>query len=605
MSKHLLPLAALFALALALRIWGIGFGLPHKTEDDCMIPYQVEVLYDAETEDPTAERNYNWYPLLLARVAALWPAPRPAPPQASLGEHLHAASQLHVRTRQTLAAIACLAVPLTWLLARLFLSAGWAYLAAALTATSLLHFSFSQQARPHAPSSALFLAAVLAGLWVRRGGRGWWPHLAAGATVLQAVGCLQSGVLCVVPVVLGYLLRGGDGRRLFRGRGDPLVVIPIAAAGLALALFYPFLWAGDFGQREDQPQVFDLAGHMIFLDQFNGQGFAVLWRTFWSYDPTLLVLSLAGLVLVLAVRARGPKPGLGVRGDGWIAASFWLPYLLVFGLYERNYERFMIALVPYAAVLGALGLARLAQLLGGGPRPGAPDRTRPVGAGLAVLALALPVWASWRLAAVRAAPDTLARAAAWVSEHLEPGQRGLMTSKVDLPLARTVEGLAYPLWGEPLPASRLHWFLPWSHYLGQLARDRGAQALPGPPATPRFDLHWLPVNVAAYLEDASGFIHKQGADYAVVEVFAEGRLAPAGPALTAGFRTGGELLVRISPDGRDDYSEHPFGYQDETSVKTPNVTARVLGARCTGPVIEIYRLANPGQAHPTAPGDAR
>ena len=52
-----------------------------------------------------------------------------------------------------------------------------------------------------------------------------------------------------------------------------------------------------------------------------------------------------------------------------------------------------------------------------------------------------------------------------------------------------------------------------------------------------------------------------------------------------------ELLARISPDGRADRCEHPFGYQDETSVPNPSFTLRALGARCTGPVLEIYRLA--------------
>lgn len=573
-KRHALALALLFLAALVPRLAGIGFGLPQRTEDDCMIPYQVDALHSGDA-DLASERNFNWYPLLLARVAALWPASAPAPPGAPLEQHLAAAARLHVRTRATLAALATLAVPLTWLLARLALPAGWSYLAAGLVATSLLHFSFSQQARPHAPSSALFLAAVLAAVWVRRG-RGFAPHLAAGLAAFLAVGCLQSGVLCLVPLGLAYVLRA-DALRRSRGFGW---LLPLAGAALALGTLYPFVWTGDVGTRADQGHVLDLGPHLVFLDQFNGAGFRVLVRTFWSYEPALVVAVLLGLALWLVRAGRVPdrgasSRGIGQRGDLWLALSFALPYALAFGLYERNYERFMIALVPYAAVLAALSARRVARAL--------PGRAGPA---VALALLALPTWASWKLARVRAAPDTLQRAAAWVAEHLAPEQRGLLTSKVDLPLGRSVRGLEFPGWGEPLPVSRRFYFLPWSQYLGRLAAARGPGALP----EPRFDLAWLPVDVEAYLKDAAGFIANQGADYTVAEVFAEGRGARPGTALTEGLRAAGELLVRFSPDGTDGFSEHPFGYQDETSVPNPHFTWRVLQARCTGPVLEIRRL---------------
>jgi hypothetical protein len=567
---HVLPLLALFAAAFALRLWGIGFGLPQKTEDDCMIPYQVEALYDEGAADRGAERNYNWYPLLLARVAALWPEPELAPGGAPLAEHLAAAERLHVRTRATLAAIACLAVPLTWLLARPWLPAGWSYLAAALVATSLLHLSFSQQARPHAPASALFLAAVLAGVWVRRSA-GWLPHAAAALSAFAAVGCLQSGVLCLPALALGYALRPGGWRRLADGRA----LLVLAGAAAALALCYPFLWRGDFGRREGQAHVFDLGGHMIFLDQFNGRGFAAIARALWSYEPVLLALgglALAFVPLRLGSPERVADPGSGGTRDAWIALACSLPYLAAVGLYERTYERFVIPLVPYAAVAAAFGARELARLV---PAPA-----------VALLALALPFSASVRLARARAAPDTLAEAAAWVAANVDPSQAVLLTSKVDLPLGRAPEGLDYPGWPEPL-SSRRFWFLPWSHYLGRLAERSGPQALP----EPRFDLRWLPVDQRAYLEDAAGLIAAERADYAVAEVFGDGRLAPVGPSLTAGFRASGELVARISPDARADYSEHPFGYQDETSVQSPHFALRALQARCTGPVLEIYRLA--------------
>jgi len=48
------------------------------------------------------------------------------------------------------------------------------------------------------------------------------------------------------------------------------------------------------------------------------------------------------------------------------------------------------------------------------------------------------------------------------------------------------------------------------------------------------------------------------------------------------------------PDARDDVSEHPFGYEDMTHVPAENFLLRLLQARATGPVIEIFDLRDDG-----------
>jgi hypothetical protein len=566
-----IALLLLTLAAFGLRLFGIGFGLPMVLEDDSMVAYQVDALNDPATEDPTSERNFNWYPLLLARVAAPFAGRAlPLAPDAPLEEHLAQAGSLVRRTRTVLAAIACLVVPLTWLLARGLVSRGAALLAAALVATSPLHVSFSQQARPHAASSAIFLAAVLAAVWVRRR-RGWLPQLALFLAVAAAVGTLQSGVLVLPTALLAYGLREGEGRR----RPGPGALLPLVAAALAVWLFYPFVFEGLIGRRsaEGQEHVFELGGHLIFLDQFNGRGFPITLRTLWSYDPALLVVFLfaaTGLARVLGGRPR-PAEGWGRRGDLIVALSFALPYFVLFGLYERNYERFVLPLLPYLACAAAWGVAHVAR---GGARL----------ALASAVALALPACTAVRLVSARAAPHTLERAAAWVEANVEPEARVLLTSKVDLPLLREPAGLT--LWGDASPTEREFWWLPWARYQARLDAAGGGTG-PGP----RWDLRWIPVAPARYMEDAAGFIREQQGDYAVVEVFADNRVHPAGTALTQGFGRVGERLTRLSPDAREDYSEHPFNYQDETSVPPPHFTARALRARGAGPVIEIYRLS--------------
>jgi hypothetical protein len=552
---HVLGVALLTAAALAVRLVGIDFGLPMRVEIDCKIPYQVEALR-ADVDDAVTERHFTFYPLLLARAMLLWPAAEAAPLDAPLEQHLAAAARPFVRARISVALLAALLIPSTWLLARRFATPGAAYFAAALTAVSVLHVSFSQQARPHAPATALFLATVLAAVHARRRD-GWTSHLLVGVTGALALGCLQSGVFVLPAIAAAYVLRAGGPRRLLDGR----VLIPLVLAGLAVPLFYPFLMAGDVA-RDDE--VFQLSGHLIFLDQFNGAGFPELARALWSYEPALL--GLAALAAATALARRGPSAGDPERRrDAWVLLAFALPYLAVFGLYERTYERFLLPLLPYLALVAACGLWRL------------PSRAR---AAVAVAALALPTCATVQLVRSRAAPDTQARAAAWMAGHLSPADDVLVTTKIDLPLVRVPDRRTFG--GEPA-LGRAFFFAPWTRYQAELAREVGELDVP------QWNLRWMASGLEHYAPIVADAVHTQGGDYAVVEVYAD-RAHPLGTHVTEAFRAQGELLARFSPDADPHYSEHPLGYQDETTVRNPHFTLRILQARCSGPVIEIYRL---------------
>ena len=91
-------------------------------------------------------------------------------------------------------------------------------------------------------------------------------------------------------------------------------------------------------------------------------------------------------------------------------------------------------------------------------------------------------------------------------------------------------------------------------------------------------------------EDPASYAREQGGDWLVMEIYADNRVYSGATRVQEVVRATAELAVRISPDGRPDYSDHPLGYQDETSVAPPHFLARVLQARTTGPVIEVYRL---------------
>ena len=172
--------------ALALRLTGLGFGLPQAHEPDLRYVVNLEWLREGIDFDASTELK-QWYPLLVPRLTALAPAVGPAPAGAALEEHLAAAAAPVVQLRATVALLAALVVPATFLLARRFLASGWSLLAAALSATSLLHLVFSQQARPHGATATTFTLAVLGAMALRRRGDlvGWllasvWRRPGAG-----------------------------------------------------------------------------------------------------------------------------------------------------------------------------------------------------------------------------------------------------------------------------------------------------------------------------------------------------------------------------------------------------------------------------------------
>jgi 4-amino-4-deoxy-L-arabinose transferase-like glycosyltransferase len=577
-------IALLTLAALGLRIRGISHGLPVALEQDCKIPRQVELLRDG-TDAWRTDREFRWYPLFVAHVikssSALPPAPLPS--DATLDMALQAAAAPHIQARLTVVLLAVLAIPLTFVLASWFLERRWALVAAAFVALSLLHHNFSQQSRPHAVACATFLAAVVTAIRVRH--QGTTPNYAlAGAACAIALGTLHTGVL-----TLAALFTGHFARRTYKSKvREPRFYLALALIALSLPVFYPFLFFAPPAESVEAARNlgFDartwtlfLGGHEIFLKQFVGAGVEPTFAALFSYEPVLLaLLALAGILLVarLARRAESTQKvdNFTRRRDMAVVLSFVLPYALLILLYERTYERFLLPLLPYIAIAAAFALRELSR----GLARRAPAFGETSGqVGLCAAALALPAWGSWRLSEIRAAPHTTTVAAQWLASSAQPEQRIALWPGLDLPLARDLAKLGP--WPGPkvAPEARFQW--PWSRF----------QALhPEWNAVERWTLTWMPAKLLQMRESPEAFVLEQSGELTVIEVFSQNRTDPAGTRVREALAAQAELLVRIGPDGPGTESLHPLGYQDETSVPAPHFLLRVLNARRTGPVIEVY-----------------
>jgi hypothetical protein len=338
--------------------------------------------------------------------------------------------------RETSIALSMLVVPLTWLFARRVLGSAWALLPAALVSTSLLHISFSAQERPHGTAASFMLLAVLASMRLRR--KPSLPaFLLAGAAAGLAVAALHYGAFAVFALFgAGVLAARADRGRTLR------VVAGLGLALLVVAAFfrwsYPFYFEPNSGLlRLEQAKgevALNLSGQPLLLERFRGRGFPAMLSNLVSYDPLVLAAALAGgAILVLRLR-RGSWRAIdaGRRGDMLVAGSFLAPYLVVIGMYDESWERFLLAILPYLATAGGYGVRRIAEAAAARLRSS-------TGRALVVPAIsgcapALALIPALSFARDRAAPDTLRCASSWIRENVAVEDPIVVVPYVDLPM---------------------------------------------------------------------------------------------------------------------------------------------------------------------------
>lgn len=566
-------LALIVVLALAIRLHGIAFLAPHLMEPDgLVVDYQVRVLEGRGAESPE-NALYAYYPHLVAGAATLVPESWVAPAEPhTLDEHLASAGSVRLRARIAVALLSLLAIPLSWWLARRFLPDPWPLLAAAFTAGSPFVLWFAQQARPHAAAASFVLLATCAAVRLRRRG-GIAAYAAAGAAAGLAVASLQNGVAALGPVAVAIVLRlCADRARAIAGAA---LVLALVAASVVWS--YPFLFAGAErdGVGVTESGTFGLSRHHVFLNLFNGRGFEVVWRSLVDYDPLLTGAALLGVVAAFAAPfVLATRLGRERAFDLAVVLAYALPYFVVIGLYQRTYQRFALPLVPFLAILAAFGLFVATR--------GAFRVSRRAGlAAGAFAALAGVVEIAWsaRIAAVRARPDTVERATAWLAANTSEGDVIDVMPGLDLPIPRTPASLARDAFQKDEQS------LPWFRRLS----DPSAPRVEGR----EYDLRWMPLYEVAVRKqvqtDPTGFARSLEGRYAVIVVWPQA-FRPALRSVRDGLAFLYPRVARFAPDSPDVDEDLPLVHQDDEMPYTSPWAWRALRAGCVGPTVEIFRM---------------
>ncbi len=565
-----LGLAVLTLLALALRLAGLGFMLPHFAHiDERVYACQVDLFRGLE-RFPGETENYAFYPELVPWITSnTTPVEVARAPARNLEEQREVGSAKIVSLRFTVAWLAVLLVPGTYFLARRFTTRRVALTAAIFVALSVLHDWHSQQARPHAVLATTTLGAVLGSLLVLRRGD-LRAYMIAGLACGLAIATLQSGSAVLAALCAAHVLRRHD--RSWRAQVHFLIALAICL--VSARVFYPFVFDPGTGRIAlgfwNSGGHVELSGHGMNLSDFNGGGFAPLAEALVDFDPLITVFACVGLIVCFASLVRSRMRLENGRAI-LVVSAHALPYLLVIGMWQRSYQRFLLPLLPYLAILAAFGLWWMVERV---------TRRGAIRAAIVATVVTAQAFTVLKLVQLRRADDTATEAADWIATHLQRTDRIALVPTLDLPLLRQDRGLIDPALGVGRE------YRPWPRY--QLTIPAEERALTA------FDVFNMPVSdprlVNLLLADPAAYVREIGADYVVVQEFGPeirrnlGRLRDA-------VRKSGTLVARFTPWREDRSDDTPLLYYWDSEFAAEKWLAwRMLAMRSFGAPVEIYRM---------------
>jgi Dolichyl-phosphate-mannose-protein mannosyltransferase len=410
-----LVLGGVLAVSLGLRLWGIKQGLPFSYNSDeatHFVPKAVGFL--GGDLNPHYFLNPPAYTYLLYAVLVVWFGGGHGLHQAFVGDP----TSVYVIARVVAAVLGTTSVWLSYLAgARLF--GRWVgVLASAVLGLAFLPVFYSHLALNDAP----VLAPVALGLWgvtkivrprpapnfgsevdVSATGGTKFDYALAGLGIGLAAATKYTGGIVLVCLLGGFAV---DARR---GRGAAAAAKRLAVALLVAAV--AFLIANPYA----------LLDHHAFLQGISDQASAVgatklgtnpdngwvyyLWTFTWGFGWVPALAGLGGAALLVARR----------RPEAVVLIPAILIYVLYMGAQERFFGRWLMPVLPLAALLAGYGMVEGVRRVG---------RFVPALALLAaVLLLAQSIAADVHNDGVLSRPDTRNLARGWMVDHITAGAK--------------------------------------------------------------------------------------------------------------------------------------------------------------------------------------
>jgi hypothetical protein len=400
--------ALILLVAGALRLDGVGFGLPALNDPDeplfMMTAFEMlrnHTLNPGWFGHPGTTTFYGLALICLAVGGAGILTGRFADVEGFASAVYADPGIVFLPARLLIVLCGLVCVWLTWRLGKRLGRRFWGgertgLIAAALLAVNPLHIQYSQIIRTDVMASVFMLACLIAAAGILEEGKRR-DYLLAG--LFAGLACATKWPTAVV--VVGPLFAGPC-----RGSGRGMLATGVTAAA-TLLVASPFLLL-------DYPAVLrDLAGEMRPIHPGATGGSFLENLDWYGAHPLLASLGAGGLAMA-------------ILGTGWIAlrdrpaAIVVLPaglaFLAVICAQSLRWDRWIVPLLPLIALAMAWAVCAIAQALR--------HRTGWQGRGiepLLLLLLAMPMVQAARLDAAERAHDTRQLASAWVRRHAPPG----------------------------------------------------------------------------------------------------------------------------------------------------------------------------------------
>ena len=482
-NKSVLAIIAVIILAAALRIWGIGWGLPtaqhffsYHPDETIVLLSAMKVNFFAGQFDP-GFYNYGSLYIFLVSLSVLMSVGFGLInlPSGDIFSAIGEFAKLYMAGRVVALALGIATVYLVYLLGKRAYGRGVGLLAALFMAVMPLHVMHSKFLAVDVPATFFVVMALIFAVRITEGLK-LRDYLLAGLFAGLAAGTKYNAGLVILSPIVAHLATD-KARPQFRILSPKLVAIPImAAAGFLIGTPGAVLNFGKFMQDFLYEVGHAGSGHgLVFVE--TAPAFIYHFNHSLWVGMGLPLLVLATIGLIYAARKR--------TASDLILLVFLIAYYAVIGAAQVKFARYTMPLLPVLAILAArISMDTINRLREGRMF------ARFVGyiaVLLLVLVTAYTLVFSLSIDRMYASADTRDRAAAWVQKNVKPG------ASIGLPT--------------------IPWFYtpPLDPYFGLLdSRDRYKQV-------EEFTDYALVVNEDR--EWSAGFLEQESPDYVILSEF--------------------------------------------------------------------------------------
>lgn len=425
----------LLALALALRVYGIHFGLPALNDpDELMFELGAVRMLSGGTLNPGwfgHPATTTMYVLAIVDVLVVatgwlvgW--------FSSIGQFADAIygdpSWVILPGRVAMALFGAGCVYLTWRLGRDLWGKAAGLVAAALLAVNPVHITWSQVIRSDIMATFFLLLCLIAALRIAREGR-WRDHVLAALWLGLAIATKWPFAIG------GFAIMGAGMLRFIETQDAARRVLLRTSACLALSVVF-LLIISPYLLLDHERVLLNLHGEAQ-VRHLGATGSGPLDNAWWYLSgPLLTGMGAAGLLLSAAgaVIARRQREALVVIVPVLVA------FFLLICAQRLVWDRWVLPLMPLLAILAGAAAVWLWRL-------GRQRLNPPVLNALSVIALAAllaPLLAQTRTDSAERLDDTRQQAAHWARIHIRPGSNVLIEHFAFDMLPQPV-GLLFPI----------------------------------------------------------------------------------------------------------------------------------------------------------------